>query len=250
MDIKNKIKISEKNFTRLFSNTINIDDNTRYYDDEIKNMYDHNFFELHSEMNDELFAKFLDIKKERKETFMEITSANKSEYLIKNGFKEETILTLVKQDYQDFNILKPMDVRYIRYKENPKIIQDVIDIEIKYYGPAYGEDFCKRRWLRYKDYIDSHIDTTLDIWVIYDNDIAIGYCYSYLDKDVVGMDGLIIIEEYRNKHLASNLIKHIAQYYKCPIYLHADEQETAKEVYFKLGFKIIDKYYYYLKVDK
>ena len=63
------------------------------------------------------------------------------------------------------------------------------------------------------------------------------------------MDGLLIIKEYRNRYVASNLIKDIAAYYDCPIYLHADEDDTPKEIYYKLGFVKCNDTFDYFKSD-
>lgn len=235
-ELINKVNKSEEEFTTLFSKRYPSNIVERYFDDELKDMYDHNFSLTKEEINDEILNTLLRIKEERKETFIKIESPKKLNSLVGKGFEEEQEITLVKEDYKNFNIPSIDFVTYKRYSENKEIIKDVIRIEQEYYGESYGVDFCGRRWIRYANRVDQNDTSGLDIWVIYDKDIAIGYCYSFFNNEVVAMDGLLVIKEYRNRYVASNLIKHIAAYYDCPIYLHADEDDTPKEIYYKLGF--------------
>ena len=64
------------------------------------------------------------------------------------------------------------------------------------------------------------------------------------------IDGLIVEEKYRHLNIASNLILQAQKIYNCPIYLHAYEEEDAKCMYEKIGFKIIYKQYDHLLLDK
>ena len=81
----------------------------------------------------------------------------------------------------------------------------------------------------------------------YLGDEAVGYCYSFYNGDVVGVDSLLVEENYRHQYVASNLLKHIGKTYNCPMYLHADADESVKEMYQKLGFRKLYQTYEYLK---
>ena len=248
-ELINKVNKSKEEFTTLFSKRYPSNVAERYFDDELKDMYDHNFSFLEEEINDEILNTLLRIKDERKETFIKIESTRKQNKLLEKGFEQEEELTLVKEDYKNFNIPLIDFVTYKRYSENNEILKDVIRLEQEYYGESYGVDFCERRWKRYANRVDQNDNSGLDIWVIYDKDIAVGYCYSFFNNGVVAMDGLLVIKEYRNRYIASNLIKKIASFYDCPIYLHADDDDTPKEIYYKLGFIECANTFEYFKAD-
>ena len=248
MNLMKRVFKSENNFTNLFSKSKDCGSFIRYYDDELKDMYDHNFSLLKESINEDSYQKMLEIKKERNEKHLKVSLDKSCPFLIEKSLKEEINLTMVKEDYKNFYVPSLNDVIYKRYRENKEIIKDVIELEKKYYGKEYGEDFCERRWLRYAHKVDEG-DNGLDIWVVYDKDTPIAFAYSFYSEDVVAMDGLLVIGEYRHKYVASNLIKKIANHYECPIYLHADKTDTPKEMYQKLGFIIIAESYDYLLTE-
>lgn len=245
MNLIRKVFKSENNFINLFSRSKNYRSFIRYFDDELKDMYDHNFSFIKKDINESIYKKILIIKEERKEGHIKISLQNESSFLLEKGFKKEVNLTMVKEDYLNFEVPSLDFVTYKRYRKNKEIIKDVIVLEKKYYGKEYGEDFCERRWLRYAKKVDEG-DNGLDIWAVYDKDTPIAFAYSYYSEEVVATDGLLVIEEYRHRYVASNLLKEIARYYNCPIYLHADKSDTPKELYNKLGFIIIGETYDYL----
>ena len=249
-----KVLKSEVSFTKLFSKVYEEQNGPcpfiRFYDDALKDMYDHNFSLIVSKIDDNALNYLMSIKEKRSESFIKISAVEHQEFLVQKGFEEEITLTLAKEDYQNFKVPSIDFVEYKRYTENNDIISDVIKLEKEYYGKEYGEDFCERRWLRYKKRIDEDNKCGLDIWVVYAGTIPIAYSYSFSMHGVVSMDGLLVVKEYRNKYVASNLIKAIAAYYQCPIYLHAEESETPKELYYKLGFEKCSISYDYLLLDK
>lgn len=248
MNLIKRVFKSENNFIYLFSKSIDYGSFIRYFDDELKDMYDHNFSLLKEDINENIYQDILNIKKNREEKHIKISLEKEEKYFIEKGFESEVNLTLVKEDYLNFNIPSLDFVTYKRYRQNKEIIKDVIKLEKEYYGKEYGEDFCERRWLRYAKKVDEG-DNGLDIWVVYDKDIPIAFAYSFYSEDVVAMDGLLVINEYRHRYVASNLIKTIGAHYDCPIYLHADKSDTPKEMYRKLGFIVIEETYDYLLTE-
>ena len=246
---KENIALSERSYIDLYCKRYEGIPFPRYFDDELRDMYDHNFSEFPVRVTEDDLEIIKRIKTERGEDFIKISCHKKSLYLCGAGFEEEALLTLAKEDYLSFDV-PPLDfVAYKRGSEHPELFVDLIKTEKEYYGPEYGESFCERRWLRDLGKIKEG-GNGLDAWAVYDKEKIIGYCYSYFDHDVVCIDGLLVIKEYRNRYVASNLIKTIANYYACPIYLHASEDDTPKELYYKLGFEKVGVVYDYLRVDE
>ena len=244
----NNIELSESSFTNLFSKPVSLPFGVRYYDDLLPDMYDHNFTLINTLVNEDKLNVLLDIKKQRNENFIKITTPIRSEFLEKKGFESEALLTMLKQDYDRFDVPSTKDVSFKSVKENKRYIEELIDIEIKYYGPSYGEDFCRRRWIRY--YEKALEDNGLDIYVALKEDKVVGYCYSYYSHNIVCVDGLLVVKEMRKQYVASSMLKHIAHQYHCPIMLHASEDETPKEMYKKLGFETKEILIDYLLLDK
>lgn len=66
------------------------------------------------------------------------------------------------------------------------------------------------------------------------------------------MDSLLIDEDFRHQYIATTLVKHIAEKAQergAVLYLHADPEDTPKDMYAKMGFQAVDKLYEYLCTD-
>ena len=237
--------INEEEFNLLFCKKENNKNFTFYYDDNLLDMFDHNFFVV-DYMNLELLETLNSIAKNRKYNHLKIVSINQLDILDK-GFEKEELLTLFKKDYQCFDIPKKLEVIYKQIK-NDDIYDDLLNFEIANYGEKYGIDFTIRKMKRYLD--KAKEDNGLNYFGVYLKNELIASCYSFFNNSVVGVDGLFVKEEFRNNFVASNLIKEIAAYYSSPIFLHADNSETPKELYYKLGFKEAKITYSYLKQFK
>ena len=243
-----KVHENEQNFVDLFSVCLEIDGIKRYYDDQLRDMYDHNF-SLVDSIDNNILKTINKIKTDRKEYFIKISSPTPQDLLLEKGFEKEVTLTMVKTDYLHFPAPKNYLVKYKNYRENNEIINDIIATEILYYGELYGIDFCIRRWNRYFNKVNEG-ENGLNMFATYYQDKIAGYCYAYYKNGVVCVDGLLVLKEYRNQYVASNLLAYIAHFYNCPIFLHAENDDTPKEMYEKLGFKTVSTSYDYLKIEK
>lgn len=252
IEIINKVYENEKEFVDLFSSSFNIQVGdltiTRFHDDGLRDMYDHNFFQL-DYIDEEIFSNLLKIKNDRSENFVKIFSDKPLDFLKEKEFELCGVITMLKEDYLDFPIPHNYLIEYKNVRENEDIINDVIANEIIYYGKEYGIDFCIRRWNHYFNKIKEG-ENGLNIFACYHQNKYIGSCYAYYHNGVVCVDALLVVEEYRKQYVASNLLRYIAHFYNCPIYLHTEEEGTPKEMYLKLGFKPIAKFYDYLLLDK
>lgn len=80
----------------------------------------------------------------------------------------------------------------------------------------------------------------------------VGDCYIFASDGYVCMDGLLVDEDFRHQYIAMTLMKHIAEKAQERgeiLYLHADSEDTPKELYAKMGFQAVDKLYEYLCTD-
>ena len=118
------------------------------------------------------------------------------------------------------------------------MLAELEDIELRHFGPLYGEDFSRRNIRRLYDKLRYH--------GAYLNGKLVGAGYSFSDSGFTCIDGLIVDKAYRKRYIATSLIKHIREH--CPdtiLFLHADDDDSPKEMYLKLGFEISDRLYEY-----
>ena len=237
----------EYEFTTLLSRPLFRGNYIRYCDDNLRDKYDHNYSELLGEINDDIYQEILMIKKERNEPHIKIITHDESDYLLKRGLEETCTLTMVGEKLN----VKPSKLPNLTFKNtktNREIINDILDLECRFYGPLFGYDFVARNIMRY--YAVSLRNKKLNLFGCYYNNKIIGYCYAYHSFGVVGIDNLLVDDSFRNNGVASNLISYIKNYYNCPIYLHADSEDTPKDLYLKIGFKTVHQFYEYFSLDE
>ena len=64
------------------------------------------------------------------------------------------------------------------------------------------------------------------------------------------IDGLLVGNEYRNQYVATSLMAHIRETYPdAQLMLHAELDDSPKDMYLKMGFEIVDKLYEYSCTD-
>lgn len=249
--IINKVFNNEQSLIDLFCEhqIVSVNDRSliRYYDDLIKDMYDHNFSSFDSEINEDIYQKIIELQKQRNEGHISVHLPVPSLFLKAKGYGEEVLLTMLQTDYDYFDIPSCEAISFSNIKDNPLYMNQIIEIERHYYGKGFGDEFIIRCLNNRYNKIKENNNGFNYFFALKGNEV-IGYAYTYYFDDVVSLDGLLVKENYRHQYVASNLIKHIVSFYNCPIYLHADDSETAKEMYKKLGFVTIDTNYAYLSL--
>ena len=125
-----------------------------------------------------------------------------------------------------------VEIKMPRYKDLKETAQ-------KHFGPLRGEDFAAR-------YAD-HLYEYLDCRGAYLGEKLVGAYYFYTSNGYTCVDGLIVDEDYRNRHIATTLLKHaVDEAAGNVVFLHADAVDTPRTMYEKLGFRVVDRRYEYL----
>ena len=238
---------NEIHFLGLFCYKDIKDNYIRYFDDGLRDMYDLNFTKLYGEMNDDIFDELYKYKLDRNEPHFQVCSHSKISYLKDKGFDEGCTVTMAATSLK-VNPIKIKGIEFKNSKDHPEIINNVLDLELKYYGELWGNDFGGRNI--YHHFAKMNQVDNYYYLACYHNNKIISHCYAFYSDGVVLLDGLIVKEKYRHLNIASNMIFHIKNTYNCPIYLHAYEEEDAKDMYTKIGFKIMYRQYDYLLLDK
>ena len=205
-------------------------------------MYDHNFFYVTNKITNDDLDYLIKYQKENNYDFIKIVSNINLE--LDNSFEKDTILILIKDN--SFDIKDNKLLSFSNLKDNPKYAKDILNFEKRYYGKRFGYDFCNRKTNRDLE-MATNKDSKLNYYIVLIDNQVVGYCHFFISKKVVMVDDLLVIKKYRNKYVASNLIKYIYETYKYPLLLHASDLDTSKEMYFKLGFKEVEREYEYFK---
>lgn len=138
------------------------------------------------------------------------------------------------------------------WKENPEI--EIRDIQIHDISadimdvsgvPEPYQDAARRNMELVLEVAESHPE--YHWYCAYYNGVHAANVYALSFAGCVEVDDLWVEEAYRNRYIATTLMKHIAQTLDGTLYLHADASRTPKDMYAKMGFEIVETVYEYYK---
>ena len=206
----------------------------RWEDDEIPDKYDNNCFEYSAQLSKEEFEQALNYQREKGDSFIKLKG--KTPLTDDFGLSSGIIVTMqFAGSTDDWIVNDQIEIKQPAYK-------DIKAIEIKHYGPVYGEDFATRSI--------SHLYEYLDFTGAYIDEKLVGAYYSFTSDGYTCVDGLIVDQDYRHRHIATTLLKHAVNAASGNVvFLHADNDDKVKEMYEKLGFIEVDRTYEYLSTD-
>ena len=235
MNLSEKTREFEQKQARLFSVQKPFSEHLlKWEDSALPDKYDHNCFEYTAQPTAAELACALDYQKSLGAAFLKLEGNQPLE----DAFGLEPGVTLTMAFLE----------REAHWKRNECLrfrtpaLSELEEIEVKHFGPLYGEDFSRRNIRRLYDKLAFH--------GAYFEDRLIAACHSFSADGITGIDGLIVDQAYRRQYAASSLLGHIkAEHPADLLILHADNEDTPKEMYLKMGFQIVDRLYEYLKTD-
>lgn len=251
LDEISRIRKAEQSFKQLFSQKRAFSEHMeKWQDDDLYDMYDHNqFVPLLDDPTGKELEQAIAYQRQLGRGFLKIDTREKlDEALIKRFSLEECCTETM--------LLRNKKENMARWKSNPDVIiydsasgdvlADLLKIDIETFASDYGEDFIRRRDARY-------VKKAMEIpgfhyYVAYLDGKPAGACYAYAIDGYVVMDALVVREAFRKRYVATTLMKHIASQFKEEMFLHADADDTPKEMYRKMGFETVDELYEYLKM--
>ena len=232
----------DESLTMLFSVSHAFSEHlTKREDNQLRDKYDHNSFFYSGQPTVEEVRAALDHQKKRGDAFLKLEGYEPLEDTF--GMAPDATLTMVLSGDADIHSWKTNPEVVVRILQAPDFEQ-LEQHELNYYGPLYGDDFTLRNNRRLREKL-----TFLGAFL--DGKLA-GSCYIYPSGGYVCMDSLLVSEAFRHQYAATTLIKHIAEQARKSgdiLYLHADPEDTPKEMYARMGFQVTDKMYEYLCTD-
>ncbi len=206
----------------------------KWEDAALPDKYHHNCFEYTAQPTQEEYLLALEYQKKRGDTFIVL----EGDAPLEDDFGLECGVTLTMVLRGDCKA----------WKQNPDIrfaapsLAELEEIEVKHFASLYGEDFTRRNARRMYEKLQYH--------GAYVGNTLVGACYSFCADGLVCIDGLIVDEAHRHQYIATALIAHVVQQYaNCTVMLHADADDTPREMYLKMGFEIADCLYDYSCTD-
>lgn len=238
----------ELEYTKCFSEFCEDENIIRFYDNQLKDMYCHNYTYIKKAMSEielqRIIENEISLRLSEKSNFCNIylNSVVNSSFLSSLQYKPE----ISRDGYYSFDIshfskLNAVSGCIIKKVDSKEMVDDILFCDLQYDGENLGEDFCTRRcYRRSKVYVS---DKGVNSYVCYYNENVIGNCDLFIDKGVAKIEDFVVIPKYQRKGYGTTILKlliDIAITENChTIYLVTDEDDTAKEMYQKIGFSKI-----------
>ncbi len=251
MDEISRIRKAERSFKMLFSQKCVFSEHLeKWQDDDLYDMYDHNqFVPLLDDPTDKELEKAVAYQRQLGRGFLKIDTREKLDEALTERFSLEECCTetmLLRNKQKNIEAWKCNPDVVIHDSASSDVLADLLQIDIETFASDYGEDFIRRRDARY---VKKAMETQgFHYYVAYLDRKPAGSCYACAIDGYVVMDALVVREAFRKRYVATTLMKHIASQFKEEMFLHADADDTPKEMYGKMGFETVDELYEYLKM--
>ncbi len=229
------IRSTEEDLAMIFSVKRSFSEHLkRWEDNELPDKYDNNYYEYSGQPSPEEFERALDNQRERGDAFIKL----EGDLPLENDFGLSAGVTLTMQlsgPSDDWIVNDSVEIRKTAYK-------DARDLELKHYGPVYGEDFALRNF--------DHLYEYLEFRGAYIGDKLAGSYYFFSSNGFTCVDGLLVDEDCRHMHIATTLLKNaVSEAAGNVVFLHADKNDSPREMYEKLGFRETGRRYEYLSTE-
>ena len=251
MDEISRIRKAERSFKMLFSQKCAFSEHLeKWQDDDLYDMYDHNqFVPLLDDPTDKELEQAIAYQHQLGRGFLKLDTREKLDEALTERFSLEECCTetmLLRNKQKNIEAWKCNPDVIIHDSASSDVLADLLQIDIETFASDYGEDFIRRRDARY---VKKAMETQgFHYYVAYLDRKPAGSCYACAIDGYVVMDALVVREAFRKRYVATTLMKHIASQFKEEMFLHADADDTPKEMYRKMGFETVDELYEYLKM--
>ena len=251
MDEISRIRKAERSFKMLFSQKCVFSEHLeKWQDDDLYDMYDHNqFVPLLDDPTDKELEQAIAYQHQLGRGFLKLDTREKLDEALTERFSLEECCTetmLLQNKQKNIEAWKCNPDVIIHDSASSDVLADLLQIDIETFASDYGEDFIRRRDARY---VKKAMETQgFHYYVAYLDRKPAGSCYACAIDGYVVMDALVVREAFRKRYVATTLMKHVASQFKEEMFLHADADDTPKEMYRKMGFETVDELYEYLKM--
>ena len=257
--IKREIRAAELAWKSVFSVEKDFNSHLRkWQDDTLYDMYDHNQFvpiwdmAIDDECVCELTAKDFEeasaYQRAKNLNYLKLESRKPLEGHMFDSLKqtlgldggETYTMYLPKKPEEGWKRNEYVEIRDAKHVD---ISEPLKEIEMVNYGENYGPDFVIRKMNRYIQ--KAKEDENFHYYGAFLEGKIAGACYAYVKGGYIMLDGLIVNKDVRKQYVATTLMDSISKQFDGIMFLHADPEDTPKDMYAKMGFEVIDTVYEY-----
>jgi len=219
----------------------------RFYDNNLPDMYMHNFTLIKNSVSKEKFTKVilaeLERRKSEKAGFLRI----EFNFSITDDFIND-LPAIVEVSKYDYMYIDPKIIYSLTGKEgcvikkalSDSVLKEGIEVDILANQSAMGAVFAEKRIHR-KAEVYTQSDSNLNLYVCYYNGKPVGNCEFMVSDGIAKIEDFDILDKYQRKGFGTAVVKHLLEVAKAEgaylVYLITDSGDTAKEMYIKCGFK-------------
>jgi len=248
MIIDGKIVECEFEYTKCFSEFYENEDIIRFRDNQLSDMYYHNYTYIKKAASEIELKRII-----QDEISLRLSEKSKFCNILLNSDVNSSLMSAIKYNaeistngYYSFDIsyfsrLNALSGCIIKKVNNQGMIDDILFCDLQQDEKNLGKDFCTRRcYRRGKVYVSNK---GLNSYLCYHNGDIIGNCDLFIYKEIAKIEDFAVNPIYQRKGYGTTILKSlidIAIKENCnTIYLVTDEDDTAKEMYQKIGFNKI-----------
>lgn len=243
-----KILKCEYEYIKCFSEYYENENIIRYHDDQIKDMYGHNYTYIKKaddivELQD-IIQEEIDLRKSKNHSYCNIYINSNLDCTQINipGFSTEVSKTgYYIFDTSNLSRFRSIEGCTVRQAQTQEDLGDILYCDLQNDGERIGIDFCERRCSRRGTVYLA--DGGVNSYVCRHNGESIGTCDLFIYNGTAKIEDFSVVEKHQRKGYGTVILKdliNIALEENChTIYLATDEDDTAKEMYQKLGFSKI-----------
>jgi len=246
MSMDSKIIECEIEYSKCFSEVYENDNIIRFRDNQLIDMYYHNYAYIKNVIDEVNFKQIIEdeisLRLNEDSSFCNILTDS----FIHNSWLSSLIYKpeISRNGYYSFDVtrfseLKAISDCEIKRVSNQEMIDDVLFCDLQFDEAVHGKDFCTRRcYRRGKVYVS---DKGVNSYVCYHNGNIIGTCNLFMYNGTAKIEDFAVLPTYQRKGYGTTILKSLIDIAikenSHTIYLVTDEDDTAKDMYGKIGFK-------------
>ena len=242
MDLK-QIRLCEDHWRELFAEKRSFNEHLdRWYNPKLPDQYTTNAFFPKVAVSREDVAQAYAYQLKQQPGFLQFMCREPMDQAIAEEFqlKENIVLTMAV-DAPDFPQWKNNAALIIKDVQSEDIAGEIMEFHIRNEG---GESDYPARSIRQDmeaaaEYPEYH-------WLAaYLNEELVAICHALCFAGCVEIDDLFVAPQARGQYVATSMLRYIAEHFSGTLYLHADEDDTPRFLYKKLGFAVVDRCWEY-----
>lgn len=247
----------EMAYYQCFSESEESDATIRFVDEKLLDMYDHNYTYVKEKLEEKRLEAIINEEvnrsKREEKTFckFDLPYMPNEIHEVDGIAPEVSRLGIYEFLSEDTSHLNGNDECVMKQIVNEEVLDDLVFLDLIHDRERLGEDFCKRRaYRRGRVYLK---EGGVDSYICYHEGRPVGNVDLFIYNGMAKIEDFAVIPSEQRKGYGTAMIKYLIDLAKSKgvkrIYLVTDEEDTAKEMYRKLGFEKLGEkveIFYYL----